>query len=656
MINQKHFFTFFLVATTIAGCCKRTNLPPECVEIIANLEIEETELTEPDFGAEDPLQLAGHPWIGAINAPVTIVVFSDFECPYCSRGAERIHEILELYPTQVRVVFKQMPLPMHSNANLAAQASLAAHAQGNEFFWQYHDLLFENRLTLERSNLEEYAEQIGLDMETFRAALDNETFAEVVAADIAHAAELGIRGTPNFLINGTNLRGARPLADFQTTIDAELEAIQVLINGMTVGEAFAAQVEENLQGPEPIPEPPRRPQPPRPDLDAELYIPIGESPVFGPADALVTIVAFSEFQCPYCSRVLATMEQIKEEFGDDVRIVFKHRPLGFHDRAEPAARATIAAQNQGKFWEMHDLLFANQRALTDENFDAFAEQLGLNIEQFHTDMQSEATTARIQEDLALAERVQANGTPHFFINGMRLSGAQPFPRFQSVINEQLIIAQNLIDAGTDRTEIYQALQADAIRGPVPMIQANPTPIQPEPTPDPVEIPILPTEPSRGPEHALITIVEYSDFECPYCSRFADNIDEIFDEYEGRIRIVFKQFPLPFHADALLASEAALAANSQEMFWEMHDLLFLNQHALERSDLENYAEQIGLNMDTFRQALDEHTYLEEVQRQIREGQSLGVRGTPAWFVNGVMFSGAQPIPQIRAHIEETLDAE
>jgi len=155
--------------------------------------------------------------------------------------------------------------------------------------------------------------------------------------------------------------------------------------------------------------------------DAER-IPVGTSPVLGPNNALVTIVEFSDFQCPFCSRVEDTVRQIRQRYGNDVRIVWKNAPLPFHDRATPAAEAAMAANAQGKFWEMHDVLYQNQRALADADLERYAQQIGLDMTRFRADMQAHRHTAAIDADKALAQRVNAQGTPNFFINGTNLVG------------------------------------------------------------------------------------------------------------------------------------------------------------------------------------------------------------------------------------------
>ena len=667
MHRTKLLLSLFAASLLALAACRTNTAPADGESPQANEPAEGAEGTEdgaPEFDPDDAWNLAGAPLKGAPNGIVTIVEFSDFECPFCGRVNPTIAQILESeeFAGKVRIVFKQMPLSFHQNAHLAHQAALAAHAQGK--FWEYHDILFENQRALARENLESYAEQLELDMDVFRAALDNETYKEQVDEEVALAAELGIRGTPNFMVNGENVRGAQPFDAFATVIREEITEMEALIEGgKTLGEAYGERVRINLAAAPAAPTPAannNRPARPTPDPNAELYVPVGDSPFKGPEDALITIVEFSEFQCPFCTRVSPTLAQIIETYGDDVRIVFKHNPLSFHDRAEPAARAAIAAQNQGKFWEMHDLMFANQRELTDENFAAWAEQLGLNSERFQADMADPATAARVREEQALAQRLAAGGTPHFFINGYRLRGAQPFERFQAVIDERLTEARALVDGGTARSAVYETLQADAIRGNAPMIQppAQPqanAPAAPAAPAAPVDIEIG-DSPTRGPEDAPVTIAIWTDFECPFCKRFEDNLAEAMEGYEDRVRVVVKNFPLSFHQNAHVAAQAALAAHAQGKYWEYTAVLWENMSALNRPDLERYAEEVGLNMETFRAALDNETYKAAVDAEMAAGRAVGITGTPGWFVNGVKFGGARPPAQIRAEIERALEAE
>lgn len=189
----------------------------------------------------------------------------------------------------------------------------------------------------------------------------------------------------------------------------------------------------------------------RPDPNKVYSFPVGESPVKGPEEAWVTIVEVSDFQCPFCNRVQSTLDQIQERYGDDVRLVFKHNPLPFHNRAMPAAIASECAHDQGKFWEMHDKLFANQRQLSDSNLEKFAKEIGLNVKQWKKCYEADKHKNDIVKDQRRAASLGARGTPSFFINGRYLSGAQPFPSFQNVIDEELKKAK---DSGVDKGDYY----------------------------------------------------------------------------------------------------------------------------------------------------------------------------------------------------------
>jgi protein-disulfide isomerase len=175
----------------------------------------------------------------------------------------------------------------------------------------------------------------------------------------------------------------------------------------------------------------------QPAVPQILKVEVGSAPIQGAAEAKVTIIEWADFQCPYCGRVGPTLDQIMTEYGDDVRIVFKHLPLSFHDKANGAHQAAEAAHQQGQFWGMHDLIFANQRALSEANYLRYATEMGLDLKQFKADMASSKVQSQIDADLKVAQSLGVTGTPTFIINGKKLSGAQPFPAFKSMIDAEL---------------------------------------------------------------------------------------------------------------------------------------------------------------------------------------------------------------------------
>ncbi|MCL4837192.1 MAG: DsbA family protein [Thermoanaerobaculia bacterium] len=160
-------------------------------------------------------------------------------------------------------------------------------------------------------------------------------------------------------------------------------------------------------------------------------------PAKGPAGAPITIVEFSEFECPFCARVNPTLDQVRATYGDKVRIVFRHLPLPMHANAFKASEASLCADEQGKFWEMHDAMFADQRNLGVDALKAKAASIGLDAARFDECLDSGRHAAQVQADLAEGQQVGANGTPTFFINGRLLSGAQPFEAFKELIDDEL---------------------------------------------------------------------------------------------------------------------------------------------------------------------------------------------------------------------------
>ncbi len=621
------------------------------------------------FRAEVP---ENAPQRGPDDALVTIVMWSDYQCPFCGRVEPTLDQLTTEFGNDLRIVWRDNALPFHQNAMPAAEAAREAYAQGrDQKFWQMHDLMFENQQALARADLERYAQQVGLNMERFRAALDNHTHQAAIQQDMQAAGQLGARGTPAFFINGRQLMGAQPIAEFQRVIREELTAARRLVEQGTPRNRVYATLMRNART-APAPEPAaqeQRPQP-QPDPRAIYRVPLGDSPFEGPADALVTVVAFSEFQCPFCSRVLPTLEQIRETYGNDVRIVFKNNPLPFHPNAMPAAEAAREVLAQGgpeKFWRYHDVLFENQQNLTRENLEQWAEQLGgINMARFRQALDGHTHQARIQEDQRLAQQLGASGTPSFFINGRNLRGAQPFPAFQAVIDEELRRARQLVESGTPRAQVYEAAIRDGHTSPQ-MIQppggAAAQPAAPaEPPADQVyEIPVPRNAPARGPANAPVTIQLFSDFQCPFCGRVRPTVDQITERFGNRVRIVWRNYPLPFHQNAMPAAEAAMevfAQGGSEKFWRYHDVLFENQQNLTRENLEQWAQALGgIDMARFRRALDDHTHQAAIQAEMNAVQQAGARiGTPSFFINGRLLQGAQPFPAFEQAINRALEEE
>jgi protein-disulfide isomerase len=168
--------------------------------------------------------------------------------------------------------------------------------------------------------------------------------------------------------------------------------------------------------------PTARPQPPAEDYSKVYKIDVTGSPIWGNAKAPVTIVEYSDFQCPYCARATPPLKEVQKKYGDKVRVVFKHFPLSFHRAAKPAAIASMAAAEQGKFWEYHDVLFKNQRGLDASKMEEYAKEAGCDVERFKKDMEQnrDKYTKHVEADFKQGQTVGVRGTPTLFIGGKKV--------------------------------------------------------------------------------------------------------------------------------------------------------------------------------------------------------------------------------------------
>jgi protein-disulfide isomerase len=167
------------------------------------------------------------------------------------------------------------------------------------------------------------------------------------------------------------------------------------------------------------------------------------------------------------------------------------------------------------------------------------------------------------------------------------------------------------------------------------------------------IQVAATGPAKGSEQAPVTIVEFSDFECPFCSRAKNVADEVVKKYDGKVRLVFRQFPLGFHQHAKKAAEAALCAHAQGKFWPFHDALFADQKNLDEASLKKLAGTQGLDAAAFDKCLADPATAKQLAEDMADGSKAGVTGTPAFFINGIMLSGAQPVEEFSRVIDAEL---
>jgi len=185
-----------------------------------------------------------------------------------------------------------------------------------------------------------------------------------------------------------------------------------------------------------------------------------------------------------------------------------------------------------------------------------------------------------------------------------------------------------------------------------LMDASPKAHRPKILEDPVIIPVT-GSPTLGPSDARITMVEFSDFECPYCAIAVKQVKTLMGVYPKDIKLIYKQFPLSMHPHAQMAAEAALAANEQGKFWEMHDLLFTNFRKLSRENILEWAQQIGLDVNKFKAELDSGKFASVVKKDTSDGDAAGVYGTPAFFINGKLYNGPMTMDSVKPILEAEL---
>jgi protein-disulfide isomerase len=263
-------------------------------------------------------------------------------------------------------------------------------------------------------------------------------------------------------------------------------------------------------------------------------------------------------------------------------------------------------------------------------FDAKAKQKGVTTEELvEKDVAGKVAEPSDDEIRALYERAKAGG--------------QQLPPLDQVKDDIARFIKNQKGQGA-LAEYYEGLKKEM------NIEVLLPPYAPP------KVAVDATGPAKGPNGAPVTIVEFSDYECPYCVKAEPTVKEILDAYPGKIRLVYRDFPLPMHARAPKAAEAAHCAEDQGKYWEMHGKLFASAGKLEVADLKAHAREVGLDGAKFDKCLDSGEKAKVVEMHKKAGEDVGVTGTPAFFINGRQLSGAQPVEAFKAIIDQELKAK
>ncbi len=538
--------------------------------------------------------------LGSPEAPVTLIEYSDFQCPYCGRYArETFPQIAEAYVQtgKVRYVFRNFPLSsIHPQAEKAAEAAECAGEQGQ--YWGMHEALFSNQQQWSGQanavqTFKKFAAELGLDQAKFDSCLDNGTYADKIKADIQEGAAAGVSGTPAFRVNGVELSGAQPYAQFAQMID------YFLAGG----------------------------KPPTLDIAADSYRSRGQ------ADAPVVVTEFSDFQCPACGQVARTVipELIKQYVDTGkVRFVYREFPLSsIHPLAQKASEAAVCAGWQDRYWEMNEKLFAAQSEWGAEGadptsfFKKYARDLGVDGKKFDECLDSGQAALEVQGEVMAAEMAEVQATPTFFINDIPIQGGRSIETLGQIID--------YVAAGGEVPNIVPTTADDwHVRGDWKTAKA-----------------------------VTVAFVDYASTESAQHARQV--LPQLLDAYIKPGKLLYVLHPWTSKADSPSAKAAAAAecAGQQGKFWEMHDQLFAQQDKWAQASeprplFLSYAQTLNLDSAKFETCLDSDWARLRVQAGSVVAAIYGVPGAPVFlFNNGQGRQGSPTFDEFKTIIDSII---
>jgi len=379
--------------------------------------------------------------------------------------------------------------------------------------------------------------------------------------------------------------------------------------------------------------------------EASAPLPVlGNEPIWGTRNAALTWVLFGDLDCPHTRRTWRALEGVKASFGDDLRIVFHHRPLREHPNALEAARVLAGvARTHGAlaFFDVLHRVMQGEASLTAERLTSELGAAGYGASKL-SDL-SAAGEAQVRADLQLAGQFALKSTPFSFLNGQAVDGERSATELELLLREEQRTAIWLSASGVSPSTLYATRTSSNLIGVGIAGESRSC------------VPIG-TSPTRGPADALVTLVEFSDFECQYCKRVEPTLKALLTRYPKTLRLVWKDYPLPQHKSAqLLANFAADAyrRGSLSGFWAVHDGIFGHAEALDDSALGALAGKAGLDGALLLISARAGVHDAAIRADMKLGQRLDVNGTPTFFANGRRIEGALPLERFEALIQEEL---
>ena len=334
-----------------------------------------------------------------------------------------------------------------------------------------------------------------------------------------------------------------------------------------------------------------------------------------PAAEVVEIVLYSDFQCPYCAQFSRPFRELHTTGVEGIKtaVTFRHFPLVIHSKAMLAHQAAAAAAEQGKFWEMHDLLFASQQRAQRDDLVGYAQTLGLDLDRFRRDLDSDRIRQIVDADRAAGQSAHINATPTLDVNGRQYVGNRSFDQLKEIVRGEQRRARVLAE-------------------------------------------ISDTSMSLGPATAPVTLEVFADLQSPLSRPAIDLLNDLVKRYPSAVRLQFRNFPLAFHPQAALAHEAAVTAAKAGRFWEFITYLLDHPESLREPELVALAGRLGLDQASFAETLHEHRYAARVEADLQAGARKGIRGSPAILVNGRRIDGVPTAQILTEYVESALSRQ
>ncbi len=471
------------------------------------------------------IDLKDAPIMGDSKSSIILTIISDFQCPFCSKAADLIHEVNKKYPN-IGIAFKHFPLDFHPLAKRAAIASNCAQKEGK--FWEYHDTLFKKQGEISEELFLIIADTLSLNKDKFKTCLNSKEALEKVESQIKYSESLEIQGTPTMFLNGSQ------------------------VDGFSI-EQLSIAIESELSGEKPKP------------LTNDLII-----------------ASFGSTNITWADVVKENQNKVKME---DIQQLQKQKEFLAQTASRYVSEKMLNIEAKAKGF---DSIQKYMESVLKETSTPTDDELKKTFEQFKSNLGG-ATFEQVKDKLK-AYQIQMN---------------------------QQAVAKKLME------ELYAKYK----------VLLN----IPEPELPSIEI-NLKNSPLIGKKESSHTLVVFSDFECPYCSKFSDVLEKVQKEYPEKVTVYFKHFPLSFHQNAFSASVASYCAQKQGNFWEYHNKLFANHGQLNDANFKLWSEELKLNKVEFEKCLKSDEAKNFILGELQEAQDLGIQGTPTFYLDGKPYNG------------------